>query len=404
MRRPVLIGWSLSSFTGWGVYALNLALNWARGGELQPISVRPVDPDQLALDPLRHQALRQVLADSAAFQQQLSGFAGRELAADAPLLVALDRTFERRRETDVAALHGGPDIGVTFFETAGLEPEAVARAAAYPVLVAGSTWNGEALKAHGLTNVEIILQGVDTSLFRPGPRNGWLGDRFLVFSGGKVELRKGQDIVLAAFRIFAERHPEALLVTAWHSFWPDLARSTEQTGVAAPPVFAADGGLDAPGWAAANGIPRRQVLDLGRVANAALPQVLAEVDLAVFPNRAEGGTNLVAMECMACGVPTALSRNTGHLDLIEDGNCYVLEKQAEVGGVGAPFGSVGGWGDSDVDELVEVMERAFRDREDARRRGARGAETMARLSWRETARRMAALIETSVGAQGAGAK
>ena len=29
-----------------------------------------------------------------------------------------------------------------------------------------------------------------------------------------------------------------------------------------------------------------------------------------FSNRAEGGTNLVAMECMAAGVPTIVSNNT----------------------------------------------------------------------------------------------
>ena len=61
-----------------------------------------------------------------------------------------------------------------------------------------------------------------------------------------------------------------------------------------------------------------QVLDLGRVPNAGMPRILRECDVAVFPNRAEGGTNLVAMKCMACGVPTILSANTGHLDLIRD--------------------------------------------------------------------------------------
>jgi glycosyltransferase involved in cell wall biosynthesis len=50
-----------------------------------------------------------------------------------------------------------------------------------------------------------------------------------------------------------------------------------------------------------------------------MPSVLQEMNVAVFPNRAEGGTNLVAMECMACGLPVILSGNTGHLDLIENG-------------------------------------------------------------------------------------
>ncbi|MDB5474539.1 MAG: mshA 8 [Phenylobacterium sp.] len=392
MRRSVFIGWSLSSFTGWGVYGLNLSLAWARDADLQPVCTRVVIPDQLALDPLRQQAFRQVWADSAALQAQMAQMAGHEVAMDAPHLVALGPTFAPTPHTSVAGLKGQPDIGVLFTEFAQLEPAAIARAKAYPVLVAGSTWNAEVLQAYGLAGVHTILQGVDTSLFRPGPRNGWLGDRFCIFSGGKLELRKGQDIVMAAFRIFAGRHPEALLVTAWHSHWPQVAKGLDQTGRAAPIVLKADGEIDVPGWAEANGLRRDQILDLGRMPNMALPQVLAEMDLAVFPNRAEGGTNLVAMEAMACGVPTVLSANTGHLDLIEDGAGYALTDQQPVGGVGAGYGGTTGWGESSTEELVAAMERAYADRDDARRRGERGAVKLAALSWRETARRMKQLV------------
>jgi len=113
---------------------------------------------------------------------------------------------------------------------------------------------------------------------------------------------------------------------------------------------------------------------------------------AVFPNRAEGGTNLVAMECMACGVPTVLSAKTAHLDLIEDDNCYALTDQEAVGGMGAPFGAVSGWGEASPEALAEAMERAFTDRDDARRRGERGAAKLAAMSWRETARQMKDLV------------
>jgi glycosyltransferase involved in cell wall biosynthesis len=40
-------------------------------------------------------------------------------------------------------------------------------------------------------------------------------------------------------------------------------------------------------------------------------------DIAVFPNRAEGGTNLVAMECIASGIPTILNPETGQRDLLQ---------------------------------------------------------------------------------------
>lgn len=47
-----------------------------------------------------------------------------------------------------------------------------------------------------------------------------------------------------------------------------------------------------------------------------------------------------------------------------------------------------------MDEAVELLERAYRDREDARRRGERGARTLARLPWSRTAAELkAALLE-----------
>src|SRR6185312_7856169 len=159
-----------------------------------------------------------------------------------------------------------------------------------------------------------------------------LADRFLVFSGGKLERRKGQDIVLAAFRVFAERHPEAMLVTAWRNAWPTPKSNIDESGLTAPLPFDAEGQADIAGWAAANGLGPGNFSDLGFVPNAQLPTILREMDAAVFANRAEGGTNLVAMECMACGVPTILSRNTGHLDLIEDDNCFPLTQQGELAG------------------------------------------------------------------------
>jgi glycosyltransferase involved in cell wall biosynthesis len=213
-----------------------------------------------------------------------------------------------------------------------------------------------------------------------------------VFSGGKLERRKGQDLALAAFKVFAARHPDALLVTAWHSPWPKVASTLDVSGLAAPVRFAADGAVDIVGWAVASGVPAGQILDLGVIPNASLPPVLREMDVALFPNRCEGGTNLVAMECMACGVPAILSKNSGHLDLIEDGACYPLERQGELAGKEGPFGDVPGWGESDIDEIVAALEAAYADRAEARRRGLAGAEILKRYSWAETARAMKEIV------------
>jgi glycosyltransferase involved in cell wall biosynthesis len=272
-----------------------------------------------------------------------------------------------------------------------IAPEAVARAAAWPTLIAGSTWNTRLLQAHGLPDVRCVIQGIDPTLFHPGPRLGAFGDRFLVFSGGKLERRKAQDLVIAAFARFAHTRPDALLVTAWQSPWPELARELDAGGVAAPVTLDDRGRLDVAAWAEANGVPARQVLDLGMVPNAQMPPILREMDVAVFPNRAEGGTNLVAMEAMACGVPAILSANTGHLDLIDRDNCYALRAQRSLPGQPA-FGDVPGWSESDLDEIVAALEAAYEDRGDARGRGARGAATVGRLTWRRMADELKAIV------------
>jgi glycosyltransferase involved in cell wall biosynthesis len=394
MTQPVMIQWSISSFFGWGVYGLNLALHWAGDPTIEPVCVAPIDPGQINIDPLRERAILPCLVRSVQFQAQLTRHTNGAATADAPLLLALGNGMCGSPAANNVVLEGRPTIGVVFFEEA-LDPDAVKRGKQLSLIITGSTWNERVLRAYGFERVKTILQGIDPTHFHPGPKLGMMRDRFLIFSGGKAELRKGQDIVMAAFKIFAKRHPEATLVTAWHSPWPHFARSLDQTGIAAPVAFDKDGKLDVNAWAAANDIAPEQVIDLGNVPNISMPTILREMDAAVFTNRSEGGTNLVAMECMACAVPVVLSRNTGHLDLIKDDNCYPLDDQKAVENRWNSVGDVACWGDSQVEEVVDRLEQIFADREAARTRGLRAARMMQRLTWAETARQMKDVVLTA---------
>ncbi len=83
---------------------------------------------------------------------------------------------------------------------------------------------------------------------------------------------------------------------AWHDTVKTLSESRHVEGVPAELVEGAPSGeLALEPWLARNGLSS-QVLDLGRVSHADMPSVLRAADVAVFPNRCEGGTNLVAME------------------------------------------------------------------------------------------------------------
>src|SRR5207248_4459268 len=138
--------------------------------------------------------------------------------------------------------------------------------------------------------------------------------------------------------------------------------------------------IDAIGWVTANGIPEDSFIDLGAVPNSHMPPILRECDVALFPNRAEGGTNLVAMECMATGLPCILSTNTGHRDLMSGDSCLPLTRQKPVAAVPPHLGTEG-WGESDVEEIVEALETVWQDRQRAEQIGRAGATLMANRSW-----------------------
>ena len=344
------IGWQLGVPSGWGVYGVNLALELARRAIAPEIFFTQAN---ISLTP--DQAL--ILGPHLARQpENLARFRAGPHHLGAPMLHALGDKLDLPDQ--LGTLRGTPDVGMVFFESAQIPAVNIEKAKRFAVIVAGSTWNADVLARHGLTSVRNCPQGVDLSLFKPGPRTGRFAGRFAIFSGGKLEYRKGQDLVVAAFKRFHERHPDALLVTAWHNPWPQAAQSLAMsTHTKGAPSQRADGKLDVASWLQANGIAPDAFVDLGPLQNAQTPNIMYEVDVAVMPSRCEGGTNLVAMEAMACGVPVILSRNTGHHDLIEADNCYALDMQLPIGALTGRK-DLEDWGESSIDEIVATLEKA----------------------------------------------
>lgn len=390
VNTSVVMDWQLSSYFGWGVYGINLLLNWSRQQKQPLLTTWPVVDSGINLNPIEWLLLQSLLDSSRDLQGRLESFEGKHISMNIPVLHALMDDFVLIPAARKCTVSGSPSLGLTFFASTLFSAESRERAKPYALIIAGSSWNREVLDQSGIGPTALGLQGIDPTAFHPAPKAGWFADRFAVFSGGKLEYRKGQDLVLKAFRAFADRHPEAnaLLVTAWHSPWPAVARDLDDDPSLSPVSFRPDGSLDIPAWAIANGIALGQFVDLGAVSNSVMPRVYREMDVGVFPNRCEGGTNLVAMECMACGVPVILSRNTGHLDLISPDRCFILEEQSLIEGDDHL-----GWGESDVEEIVETLEVVWRDRAESLARGERGAAFMSKMTWADTARHLAEVLE-----------
>ncbi|MBF0423067.1 MAG: glycosyltransferase family 4 protein [Magnetococcales bacterium] len=363
--------WSVGHYHGWGVYGLNLVLAMLRRG-IRPRLLQP--PGRLDLDPLQARLLIPVLEDSTDFIRVRQLHPERLIRAEdtIPLIHS-----DGRLVFNAIRFAGVNPVGITFFEYADLDSDGIHQARTLSGIIVGSRWNERILKKkYGLNNVAYVMQGVETSQFFPSGRRGLLSERFVVFSGGKLEFRKGQDIVIETFRRFHARHPEALLLTAWSNAWVEAESRFPDRWVAG---FPEEGGDGLHRWIGQH-LPEGSFLDVGMVANPRMGDILREVDVALFPNRCEGGTNLVAMECMATGVPVILSANTGHLDLIDTDRCVIAWQQQRV------LSPVTGkeltdWGESTVEECLEGLERLHRDRQWGRDIGHRGHRFMADHPW-----------------------
>ena len=286
------------------------------------------------------------------------------------------------------------NLGYCFFED-NIEVLAHAREASrrWDLMVAGSKWCEYNLRIGGFSNTCTILQGVDPRFFHPVP--GFRpANRFVVFSGGKFELRKGQDIVIAAMKVFMERHDDVFLSCAWENQWPFSMKTMELSG------FIRYSHREEPClpllWRtlAENGI------DLARVAlhpltdNRKMRDVYLSTDVGLFPNRCEGGNNMVMCEYMACGRTVIASDMTGHADVVTAENAIPLTRYRPYLYQG--YGK-GIWFEPDLEEVVESLETAYRMRNQLHRKGMVAAEDMNRLTWSGSAKKFHEIAQRLAG-------
>ena len=334
--RPVELGWQVSGVTGWGLFAQHLALAMRRHGH--PVQIAD-NVDWTGISPVLQPTLapltQPVAVSGPRFRIDGSGNHFPE-APDVP------------NRTKVC-------LGV--FEDSHLPDDRKHCWGTFDHVVACSTWAQQRLDSWGV-KAPLWLQGSDDTLFLPAPRRR-PDDRFYIFSGGKLEFRKGQDIVIAAFKKFLQT-PEgngAVLVTAWQNRWPDTMMSIWESGHVVGVPVGRLGQLDIVSWCVANGIPQENVLDLGFIRQAEFASAIRECDVGFFPNRAEGATNMVLPEVMMSGIPVIVSQNTGHLDAAPPPYSVPLMRQSPVTLTCPLFNGMEGWGESDVDECVEALKR-----------------------------------------------
>jgi glycosyltransferase involved in cell wall biosynthesis len=357
---------------GWGLCGKYIAIEMARRAPIR-LYTPPWPPE---LEPFEQRMLESLAMIIPAGKNVTLKVEGKVL-----------RTVKTDFATHTPEVHGQSSTAYTVFESDTFSPVAVERARRFDHIAAGSSWCAQILKSAGLTEVSVVLPGVDPILFNPRDNEKeFFPDIFTVFSGGKLEYRKGQDLVIRAFKVLQDRHKDVMLVNAWYNLWPATIKSLAFSPHIQFPKSGDTYDAIIRGLLSANGIDLARTLIVGLLHNSQMARVYKNTDVGLFPNRCEGGTNMVLMEYMACGKPAIASLNSGHTDVISDSHAIPIRRMHDVKLAVAP-GEFRTYFESDLEETIEHLEWAYQNRQSLRAIGEAAGKEMAKFTWGKTADR-----------------
>ncbi len=386
--KPLALTWSLSTISGYGNYGIHLALQFIRRGGEKFITTQT--PALTVLPTLTQVHIDPILEQGKKIAGLLRKNKNERLTFDHAVLHAVGNECAGFEGQD--RISGTLNVGCAAIEHVHFGQHGLEYAKNYDLFIAISRWNEQFLKSLNLAPVHLCHQGIDTSLFSPGGNSSLWKNRFVIFSGGKFEFRKGQDIVTAAFKRFHARHPEAFLITCWQNLLPiDPAPFALAGHYQTVPQIDNENRLQVAPWLFEQGLPVGSFIDIPYTPNMFMPHILRECDAAIFPSRGEGGTNLVAMEAMACGIPTLVANNTGQKDLVDNLDCIALKNQSPVKAT-AGMPTLEDWGESDLDEIVEALEKIYTSREENRQKALIVAEQIKSWDWAPKNEKLLSLV------------
>jgi glycosyltransferase involved in cell wall biosynthesis len=258
----------------------------------------------------------------------------------------------------------------------------------WAVIACASTWATEQMRiAVGPEMpVTMAIQGVDQDIFKP-PENPAEHRNFTIWSAGKFELRKSQDVVIRAAAVMMDRHKDVRLMASWANPWPSSLATMGQSKLIRFNGDIYQTCLD--------------YLDMDRVefihGNEPHGESVGHIgrcDVGVFVSRCEAGTNLPLMEAMSCGLPVVATTEHGHADVTRHllGSPYAVRSTRILLQRGGPI--VAQWYAPDLEATVNALESAYqgwKSRTDiytGAARANRDAMSESQFSWQHCAQRL----------------
>jgi len=274
---------------------------------------------------------------------------------------------------------GSRRVAYIVWETTVMSSDKVAILRTMDEVWTPTNWGRGLLVNNGLDadKVNIVPEGVDVEMFRPGGGEHEEERPFRFLFVGKWEARKGVELLIDAFcEEFGREEPVELVLHGWNPYLPHFNLDER--------VRRAVGGRRAAPVTASHPLTEN-----------ALVRLYNSCDAFVLPTRAEGW-GLPITEAMACGLPVIVTNYSAPAEYLSDDCAYLIPVESFVP-VSDPYffpsgGALGVWAQPDVCALRELMRRAFENPEEAREKGRRAREKVcARLTWEhaaETARRL----------------
>jgi glycosyltransferase involved in cell wall biosynthesis len=137
-----------------------------------------------------------------------------------------------------------------------------------------------------------------------------------------------------------------------------------------------------------NGLDPDRIRTYDLVANEIQRGIYRNTGIGIFPNRCEGGTNLVLMEYMACAKPVIASYTSGHKDIVRDDNALLLNELRDINIAGPDDKLIARWQEPSVDELVAQIEYAYHHRDKIKKLGLISGRDLQKFTWEKCAQNL----------------
>jgi glycosyltransferase involved in cell wall biosynthesis len=233
-------------------------------------------------------------------------------------------------------------------------------------ILSPSTWAKDVMVTHQITPpITVCPMGVDSSIFKPLqlPNSD---DTFRFLNVGKIEVRKGHDVLIEAFNEAFSLDDNVELCMMWTNpflkpdqvkEWVNLYKGSKLGN---------------------------KIQFIGQVkTDHELANIMNICDAGIFPTKAEGYC-LPALQMLSCGQPIIITDYSAHTEFVTDKNSYLINiTDKEMAYDGIWFKGEGEWGkigNEQKDQMIEHMRHLYKNRP----KNPEGIKTGKYYTWERT--------------------